>query len=128
MLETDGPDGLAVHGPAFECFRDSEVSVGTLEAQAPHMVDATVAEVVGGGWRRPVTGSQLRWPGLGLGLIRLATEAIVNAARGLYAKVEPETLWKLRADTTPKQLVVAHSDPHRRRARAKGRPSSAASY
>src|ERR1700746_4122771 len=63
-LETDDPGGLAGHGLTFTIGRGTEVCVAAIEALAPHVVGATVEELVGdlgGLWRRLVTDSQLRW-------------------------------------------------------------------
>jgi L-fuconate dehydratase len=108
-LETDDPAGLAGHGLTFTIGRGTEVCVAAIEALAPHVVGATVEELVadlGGMWRRLVTDSQLRWLGPEKGVIHLATAAIVNAVWDLYAKLERKPLWKLLADMTPEQLVA----------------------
>ena len=128
MLETDGPDGLAVHGPAFECFRDSEVSVGTLEAQAPHMVDRD-----GGGSRRRRLATarhrlpaSLAWPGTrpdppsdggdrqrGKGPVCEGRARNALAAARRHDDPASSSRTQIRIDDA---------------LRAKGRPSSAASY
>jgi L-fuconate dehydratase len=85
------------------------VCVAAIHALAPHVVGATLEELVldlGGFWRRLVTDSQLRWLGPEKGVIHLATAALVNAVWDLYAKVEAKPLWKLLADLTPEQLVA----------------------
>src|SRR5690348_3436556 len=108
-LETDHPSGLAGHGLTFTIGRGTEVCVAAIEALAPHVVGATVEELVsdlGGFWRRLVTDSQLRWLGPEKGVIHLATAAIVNAVWDLYAKLERKPLWKLLADMTPEQVVA----------------------
>jgi L-fuconate dehydratase len=108
VLETDDPDGLAGHGLTFTIGRGTEVCVAAIEALAPHVVGATVDELVadlGGLWRRLVTDSQLRWLGPEKGVIHLATAALVNAAWDLYAKLERKPLWKLLADLPPEQIV-----------------------
>jgi L-fuconate dehydratase len=108
-LETDDPSGLAGHGLTFTIGRGTEVCVAAIEALAPHVVGATVEELVadlGGMWRRLVTDSQLRWLGPEKGVIHLATAAIVNAVWDLYAKLEQKPLWKLLADMTPEQIVA----------------------
>jgi L-fuconate dehydratase len=108
-LETDDPDGLTGHGLTFTIGRGTEVCVAAIEALAPHVVGATVEELVadlGGLWRRLVTDSQLRWLGPEKGVIHLATAAIVNAVWDLYAKVEGKPLWKLLADLSPEELVA----------------------
>lgn len=108
-LETDDPGGLAGHGLTFTIGRGTEVCVAAIEALAPHVVGATVEELVadlGGFWRRLVTDSQLRWLGPEKGVIHLATAAIVNAVWDLHAKIERKPLWKLLADMTPEQLVA----------------------
>jgi len=108
-LETDDPSGLAGHGLTFTIGRGTEVCVAAIEALAPHVVGATVEELVadlGGMWRRLVTDSQLRWLGPEKGVIHLATAAIVNAVWDLYAKLERKPLWKLLADMTPEQVVA----------------------
>jgi len=108
-LETDDPGGLAGHGLTFTIGRGTEVCVAAIEALAPHVVGATVEELVadlGGMWRRLVTDSQLRWLGPEKGVIHLATAAIVNAVWDLYAKLEQKPLWKLLADMTPEQVVA----------------------
>ncbi|HLX19440.1 MAG TPA: L-fuconate dehydratase [Gaiellaceae bacterium] len=108
-LQTDGPGGLTGHGLTFTIGRGTEVCVAAIEALAPHVVGATVEELVadlGGFWRRLVTDSQLRWLGPEKGVIHLATAAIVNAVWDLYAKVEGKPLWKLLADMTPEQVVA----------------------
>jgi L-fuconate dehydratase len=108
-LETDDPGGLAGHGLTFTIGRGTEVCVAAIDALAPHVVGATVEELVadlGGMWRRLVTDSQLRWLGPEKGVIHLATAAIVNAVWDLYAKLERKPLWKLLADMTPEQVVA----------------------
>jgi L-fuconate dehydratase len=108
-LETDDPSGLAGHGLTFTIGRGTEVCVAAIDALAPHVVGATVDELVadlGGLWRRLVTDSQLRWLGPEKGVIHLATAAIVNAVWDLYAKLERKPLWKLLVDLTPEQLVA----------------------
>src|SRR3954451_20609292 len=107
-LETDHPNGLTGHGLTFTIGRGTEVCVAAIEALAPHVVGATVEELVddlGGLWRRLVTDSQLRWLGPEKGVIHLATAAIVNAVWDLYAKLEGKPLWKLLADLSPEELV-----------------------
>jgi L-fuconate dehydratase len=107
-LETNDP-GLVGHGLTFTIGRGTEVCVAAIEALAPHVVGATVDELVAdlrGFWRRLVTDSQLRWLGPEKGVIHLATAAIVNAVWDLYAKIERKPLWKLLADMTPEQLVA----------------------
>jgi L-fuconate dehydratase len=108
-LETDHPSGLAGHGLTFTIGRGTEVCVAAIDALAPHVVGATVEELVadlGGFWRRLVTDSQLRWLGPEKGVIHLATAAIVNAVWDLYAKLERKPLWKLLSDMTPEQVVA----------------------
>src|SRR6185436_4324935 len=108
-LETDDPGGLAGQGLTFTIGRGTEVCVAAIEALAPHVVGATVEELVadlGGLWRRLVTDSQLRWLGPEKGVIHLATAAIVNAVWDLYAKLEGKPLWKLLADLSPEQIVA----------------------
>jgi L-fuconate dehydratase len=108
-LETDDPDGLTGHGLTFTIGRGTEVCVTAIEALAPHVVGATVEELVddlGGMWRRLVTDSQLRWLGPEKGVIHLATAALVNAVWDLYAKLEGKPLWKLLADMPPERLVA----------------------
>src|SRR5262249_41561510 len=108
VLETDDPAGLAGHGLTFTIGRGTEVCVAAIEALAPHVVGATVEELVadlGGLWRRLVTDSQLRWLGPEKGVIHLATAALVNAVWDLYAKLEGKPLWKLLADLTPQPIV-----------------------
>src|SRR5258708_32258192 len=105
-LETDDPDGLAGHGLTFTIGRGTEVCVAAIDALAPHVVGATVEELVadlGGFWRRLVTDSQPRWLGPEKGVIHLATAAIVNAVWDLYAKLERKPLWKLLSDMAPAQ-------------------------
>src|SRR5262245_61065751 len=108
VLETDDPDGLSGHGLTFTIGRGTEICVAAIEALAPHVVGATVEELVadlGGLWRRLVTDSQLRWLGPEKGVIHLATAALVNAVWDLYATLEGKPLWKLLADLTPEQVV-----------------------
>src|SRR6201984_510941 len=108
-LETDDPSGLAGHGLAFTIGRGTEVCVAAIEALAPHVVGATVDELVadlGGLWRNLVTDSQLRWLGPEKGVLHTATAAIVNAVWDLYAKLERKPLWKLLADLTPEEVVA----------------------
>jgi L-fuconate dehydratase len=108
-LETDHPSGLTGHGLTFTIGRGTEVCVAAIDALAPHVVGATVEELVadlGGFWRRLVTDSQLRWLGPEKGVIHLATAAIVNAVWDLYAKLERKPVWKLLSDMTPGQLVA----------------------
>src|SRR5258706_12165893 len=81
-LETNDPGGLAGHGLTFTIGRGTEVCVAAIEALAPHVVGATVEELVadlGGFWRRLVTDSQLRWLRAEKGFIHLATAALVIA-------------------------------------------------
>jgi L-fuconate dehydratase len=109
VLETDDPDGLSGHGLTFTIGRGTEVCVAAIEALAPHVVGATVEELVddlGGMWRRLVTDSQLRWLGPEKGVIHLATAALVNAVWDLYAKLEGKPLWKLLVDMSPEELVA----------------------
>src|SRR6266851_1362564 len=108
-LETDDASGLAGHGLTFTIGRGTEVCVAAIEALAPHVVGASVEELIGdlgGLWRRLVTDSQLRWLGPEKGVIHLATAAIVNAVWDLYAKLERKPLWKLLSDLTPEQIVA----------------------
>jgi L-fuconate dehydratase len=108
-LETDDPGGLAGHGLTFTIGRGTEVCVAAIEALAPHVVGATVEELVadlGGLWRRLVTDTQLRWLGPEKGVIHLATAAIVNAVWDLYAKLERKPLWRLLSDMSPERLVA----------------------
>ena len=108
-LETDDPSGLTGHGLTFTIGRGTEVCVAAIEALAPHVVGATVDELVadlGGLWRRLVTDTQLRWLGPEKGVIHLATAAIVNAVWDLYAKTEEKPLWKLLVDLPPERLVA----------------------
>jgi L-fuconate dehydratase len=108
-LETDDPSGLTGHGLTFTIGRGTEVCVAAIEALAPHVVGASVEELVedlGGLWRRLVTDSQLRWLGPEKGVIHLATAAIVNAVWDLYAKLERKPLWKLLSDLTPEEIVA----------------------
>jgi L-fuconate dehydratase len=107
-LETDDPGGLTGHGLTFTIGRGTEVCVAAIDALLPHVVGATIEELIadlGGFWRRLVTDSQLRWLGPEKGVIHLATAAIVNAVWDLYAKVEGKPLWKLLVDLPPEQLV-----------------------
>jgi L-fuconate dehydratase len=107
-LETDDPGGLVGHGLTFTIGRGTEVCVAAIEALAPHVLGASVEELIadlGGLWRRLVTDSQLRWLGPEKGVIHLATAAIVNAVWDLYAKLEGKPLWKLLADMPPEQIV-----------------------
>jgi L-fuconate dehydratase len=109
VLETDDPDGLAGHGLTFTIGRGTEICVAAIEALAPHVVGATLDEVVAdlrGLWRRLVTDSQIRWLGPEKGVIHLATAALVNAVWDLYAKSEGKPLWKLLSDLTPEELVA----------------------
>ncbi|HVH51911.1 MAG TPA: enolase C-terminal domain-like protein [Gaiellaceae bacterium] len=109
-LETDDPSGLTGHGLTFTIGRGTEVCVAAIEALAPHVVGATVDELVadlGGLWRRLVTDTQLRWLGPEKGVIHLATAAIVNAVWDLYAKTEEKPLWKLLVDLPPERLVAS---------------------
>jgi L-fuconate dehydratase len=106
-LETDDP-GLTGHGLTFTIGRGTEICVAAIDALAPHVVGASVEELVadlGGLWRRLVTDSQLRWLGPEKGVIHLATAAVVNAVWDLYAKLEGKPLWKLLADMPPERLV-----------------------
>jgi L-fuconate dehydratase len=109
VLETDRADGVEGHGLAFTIGRGTEVCVAAIEALAPHVVGATLEELVAdlaGFWRRLVADSQLRWLGPEKGVIHLATAALVNAVWDLYAKVEGKPLWKLLADLSPEELVA----------------------
>src|SRR5258707_6487801 len=108
-LETDDPGGLTGHGLTFTIGRGTEVCVAAIDALAPHVVGATLEDLVadlGGLWRRLVTDSQLRWLGPEQGVIHLATAALVNAVWDLYAKREGKPLWKLLADLSPEQIVA----------------------
>src|SRR5215471_17553743 len=108
-LETDDPSGLVGHGLTFTIGRGTEVCVAAIEALAPHVLGASVEELIadlGGLWRRLVTDSQLRWLGPEKGVIHLATAAIVNAVWDLYAKLEGKPLWKLLADLSPERIVA----------------------
>jgi L-fuconate dehydratase len=108
-LETDDPNGLTGHGLTFTIGRGTEVCVAAIDALLPHVVGATVEDLIediGGLWRRLVTDSQLRWLGPEKGVIHLATAAIVNAVWDLYAKVEGKPLWKLLVDMPPERLVA----------------------
>jgi L-fuconate dehydratase len=107
VLETNEP-GVTGHGLTFTIGRGTEVCVAAIDALAPHVVGATVDELIGdlgGLWRRLVTDTQLRWLGPEKGVIHLATAAIVNAVWDLYAKVEGKPLWKLLADLAPEEIV-----------------------
>src|SRR6266481_8406978 len=107
-LETDAPNGLAGHGLTFTIGRGTEVCVAAIDALLPHVVGATVEDLIadmGGLWRRLVTDTQLRWLGPAKGVIHLATAAVVNAVWDLYAKVEGKPLWKLLSDMEPEELV-----------------------
>src|SRR5262249_61749664 len=82
-LQTDDPGGLEGHGLTFTIGRGTEVCVAAIDALAPHVVGATVEELVedlGGLWRRLVTDSQLRWLGPEEGRSPLATTAIRHHA------------------------------------------------
>lgn len=110
ILETDHPAGIAGHGLTFTIGRGTEVCVAAIEALVPHVVGASVEELVrdlGALWRRLVTDSQLRWLGPEKGVIHLATAAVVNAVWDLYAKLEGKPLWKLLADLSPEQIVAS---------------------
>jgi L-fuconate dehydratase len=110
ILETDHPAGIAGHGLTFTIGRGTEVCVAAIEALVPHVVGASVEELVrdlGALWRRLVTDSQLRWLGPEKGVIHLATAAVVNAVWDLYAKLEVKPLWKLLADLSPEQIVAS---------------------
>jgi L-fuconate dehydratase len=109
-LETDDPAGLTGHGLTFTIGRGTEICVAAIEALTPHVVGATVEDLVqdlGGLWRRLVTDTQLRWLGPEKGVIHLATAAVVNAVWDLYAKLEGKPLWKLLADLPPEQIVAS---------------------
>jgi L-fuconate dehydratase len=109
VLQTDDVTGLTGHGLTFTIGRGTEVCVAAIKALTPHVVGATVEDLIadlGGLWRRLVTDSQLRWLGPEKGVVHLATAAIVNAVWDLYAKIEQKPLWKLLADMTPEQLVA----------------------
>jgi L-fuconate dehydratase len=109
VLETGDPGGLEGHGLTFTIGRGNEICVAAIDALAPHVVGATVAELVddlGGLWRRLVTDGQLRWLGPEKGVIHLATAAIVNAVWDLYAKLEGKPLWKLLCDMSSEELVA----------------------
>src|SRR6266576_4210742 len=108
VLETDDPDGLTGHGLTFTIGRGTEVCVAAIEALVPHVVGATLEELVadlGGLWRRLVGDTQLRWLGPEKGVIHLATAAIVNAVWDLYAKARGKPLWKLLVDMSPEEIV-----------------------
>jgi L-fuconate dehydratase len=108
-LETDHPAALTGHGLTFTIGRGTEVCVAAIDALAPHVIGASVEELVedlGAWWRRLVADTQLRWLGPEKGVIHLATAALVNAVWDIYAKLERKPLWKLLADLTPEQLVA----------------------
>jgi L-fuconate dehydratase len=108
-LHTDHADGLTGHGLTFTIGRGTEVCVAAIKALAPHVVGASVEDLVedlGGWWRRLVADTQLRWLGPEKGVIHLATAALVNAVWDLYAKLEDKPLWKLLSDLTPEELVT----------------------
>src|ERR1700674_420748 len=107
VLETD--DGHAGHGLTFTIGRGTEVCVAAIEALAPVVVGATVAEITrdfAGFWRRLTHESQLRWLGPEKGVIHLAHGAILNAVGALHAKLEDKPVWKLLADLSPEELVA----------------------
>src|SRR6266481_6297812 len=109
-LETDHPDGVTGHGLTFTIGRGTEVCVAAIEALAPHVVGATVEELVadlGGLWRRLVSDTQLRWLGPEKGVIHLATAAIVNAVWDLYAKLEDDRAQFLLAEGFPAYTTSA---------------------
>src|SRR5438876_5117445 len=109
VLETDHPEGVEGHGLTFTIGRGTEVCVAAIEALAPHVVGATIEDLVadlGGFWRRLVADTQLRWLGPEKGVVHLATAALVNAVWDLYAKTEGKPLWKLLVDMSPEQLVA----------------------
>ena len=110
ILETDHPAEIAGHGLTFTIGRGTEVCVAAIDALVPHVIGASVEELVrdlGALWRRLVTDSQLRWLGPEKGVIHLATAAVVNAVWDLYAKLEGKPLWKLLADLSPEQVVAS---------------------
>jgi L-fuconate dehydratase len=107
VLETD--DGHAGHGLTFTIGRGTEVCVAAIEALAPVVVGATMAEITrdfAGFWHRLTHESQLRWLGPEKGVIHLATGALVNAVWDLHARLEGKPLWKLLADLSPEELVA----------------------
>src|SRR5579884_2894598 len=109
-LETDDPGGLAGHGLTFTIGRGTEICVAAIEALVPHVLGATVDELVadlGGFWRRLVTDSQLRWLGPEKGVVHLAAAAVVNAVWDLWAKRDGLPLWQLLATMPPEDLVAA---------------------
>jgi L-fuconate dehydratase len=109
VLETDHPADIEGHGLTFTIGRGTEVCVAAIEALAPHVVGATIEEIVAdlaAFWRRLVADTQLRWLGPEKGVIHLATAALVNAVWDLHAKLQGKPLWKLLADMTPEQLVA----------------------
>src|SRR3989442_7108849 len=82
-LETDHPDGVTGHGLTFTIGRGTEVCVAAIEALTPHVVGATVEELVadlGGFWPRLVTDSHLRWLGPAKSGIHLPTQPLANSA------------------------------------------------
>jgi L-fuconate dehydratase len=108
VLETDDPR-LSGHGLTFTIGRGTEICVAAIDALAPHVVGATLDELVadlGGLWRRLASDTQLRWLGPEKGVIHLATAALVNAVWDLYAKREGKPLWKLLADLSPEEVVA----------------------
>ena len=106
VLETDGPhEGV---GMTFTIGRGNDLCCAAIEALAPLVVGWPLAELVGDGagfWRRLTNDGQLRWLGPEVGVIHLATAAIVNAVWDLWAKEQGKPLWRLVADLTPEQFV-----------------------
>src|SRR5258705_10986462 len=69
-LETDDPSGLTGHGLTFTIGRGTEVCVAAIEALLPHVVGATVEDLIadlGGLWRGVGTKNHQRWVGAGEG-------------------------------------------------------------
>src|SRR5947209_1622289 len=100
VLTTDQPN-LEGHGLTFTIGRGNELCVAAVEALKPLLVGKTLDSFIDdmrGFWSMITGDSQLRWVGPEKGVIHLATAAVVNAVRDLFAKREGKPLWKLVVD------------------------------
>ncbi|MFQ5788874.1 MAG: enolase C-terminal domain-like protein [Acidobacteriota bacterium] len=109
ILRTDEDGGLEGHGFTFTIGRGNEVCVSAIQALAPLVIDRDVEALfadMAGFCRQLTSDSQLRWLGPEVGVIQLASGAVINAVWDLYAKVRGKPLWKLLVDLSPEELVA----------------------
>tara|TARA_B110000285_G_scaffold230575_1_gene297457 strand:- start:415 stop:1779 length:1365 start_codon:yes stop_codon:yes gene_type:complete len=107
ILETNHPE-LEGHGLTFTIGRGNELCVAAIESLSHLIVGKTLesfTQNMDDFWKMITGDSQLRWLGPEKGVIHLATGALVNAVRDLYAKAEGKPLWKLIADMSPEEIV-----------------------